>query len=163
MIDITQIKKVLFYDPDSGSFINLVTRSSRAKRGSFAGSLDSSNGYIKIRVNGHVIYAHRLAWLFMTGSFPDFEVDHINGSRSDNRWANLRQATRAQNGSNLKLKTNNTSGYSGVSFEKIGNKWVAYINISGRKVSLGRYDIKEDAISARKTAEINFFGEFVRA
>lgn len=58
MIDITQIKKVLFYDPDSGSFINLVTRSSRAKRGSFAGSIDLSNGYIKIKVNGHAIYAH---------------------------------------------------------------------------------------------------------
>jgi hypothetical protein len=88
------------------------------------------------------------------------EVDHINHNPLDNRKSNLRICSRIENGSNLSIKKNNTSGFPGVSWSKERKKWVAGIMVKYRMVALGRYDTIEEAISVRLFAEDHYFGEF---
>jgi hypothetical protein len=89
---------------------------------------------------------------------PAGEVDHINGDSLDNRVRNLRCCTRQQNGVNRGLQSNNTSGHIGV--YQSGNKWHAQITAGRKKIYLGGFDNKEDAIAARMAAELKYFGEF---
>lgn len=99
----------------------------------------------------------------MVMGFPDgLEVDHIHGelTRHDNRKKNLRICTHAENKRNVNMQSNNTSGITGVSFDKENNKWFAHITINQKLINLGRFDKFEDAITARKEAEDKYFGEF---
>ena len=80
----------------------------------------------------------------------------------DNRINNIRLATNNQNGKNLKIKSNNKSGYSGVFFDKDNNKWRANIKVNYKQIYLGRFNLIEDAILARKNAEIKYYGEWRR-
>lgn len=101
------LKELLHYDPKTGFFF-------WRKSGKKAGCLDKSNLYVKIRVNYHIYYAHRLVFLYMNGNFPSHQVDHINGNRSDNRYKNLRYANNCINQKNMKLAKTNKTGLSGV-------------------------------------------------
>lgn len=103
--------------------------------------------------------AHRLAWFYVYGVWPDPICDHRNQNRADNRLENLRQATSSQNLINSKMWSNNTSGVKGVSLSQRG-KWVAEIRVMKKKVCLGTYENIEDAAAARRTAELKYFGEF---
>jgi hypothetical protein len=96
----------------------------------------------------------------MIGSFPDKEIDHINQIKSDNRWNNLREATRTQQHGNKPLLTSNTSGLRGVRFNKRLNKWDACIHISNKKTHLGLFITKEQAVEAYNKAAESYFGEF---
>lgn len=96
----------------------------------------------------------------VTGAGNDMEVDHINHNRLDNRRANLRVCTHAQNGRNLPLKKNNASGFAGVRWDRFRNKWSARIKVNFQEKHLGRYETIEEAISARLFAEQHYFGEF---
>ncbi len=98
----------------------------------------------------------------MTGEWVD-EVDHENTVRSDNRWDNLRAATRGQNRANCGAYKNNTSGLKGVSFYKRTGKWKAQIQASGKKTFLGYFLTKEAAHQAYAHAANEYFGEFARA
>ena len=102
---------------------------------------------------GRDYYAHRVAWLIMTGEWPELEVDHINGVESDNRWANLRLVTSAENKKNRSLQANNTSGVNGVYWDKTNQRWHARIMVSKRYVSLGHFKSLEEAKEARRLAE----------
>ena len=86
--------------------------------------------------------------------------DHVNRNPLDNRRANLRQATDGQNAQNRTLSPLNTSGFTGVSWDKQHNKWVSYIKINKKMKKLGRFSDKEDAIKARLQAEAKYFKEF---
>jgi hypothetical protein len=90
-------------------------------------------------------------------------VDHINGNPSDNRKQNLRIVTQHQNAMNARLNINNTSGTTGVSWDKENNKWIAAIGVNNKNIKLGRFINIEDAIKARKEAEDKYFGEYKRA
>lgn len=92
--------------------------------------------------------SHRVALAMSTGSEPPDEVDHINGNPRDNRLENLRVGTHAENGQNLKLAKNNTSGYMGVWFHKLRRKWAATIHAGGRKYHLGLFPTPELAHEA---------------
>jgi hypothetical protein len=99
----------------------------------------------------HLHRAHRLAFLYMTGEDVGVDVDHINGCRSDNRWANLRPASKALNSQNVRLprKTaGRTSKFLGVHWSKCHGKWQARIQIDGKKKHLGVFDNEEDASRA---------------
>jgi len=87
-------------------------------------------------------------------------IDHINHERTDNRAENLRWATTSENNMNASIKSNNTSGYPGVYFDKRRNKWVARISINGKETQLGYFLTIEEAIEARKQAEIQYYGEY---
>lgn len=139
-----ELKSQLNYDTETGFFTWKIRKAIRTKIGSIAGSL--KNGYIYIKINDRSYRAHRLAWLYVYGEFPEEQIDHINGVRDDNRLANLRLVNNSQNQQNIfNKKSNNTSGYRGVSFEKNEGKFRAEIMINGNSIFLGRFD---DAISA---------------
>lgn len=130
------------------------------KAGTLAGN-QRKDGYIDIFICGKLVRAHRLIWMMHHGVMPEF-IDHINGIRNDNRIENLRVATRSQNQMNLKKRVDNTSGYTGVVWHRLSNKWIATIQINYKSKYLGLFEKKEDAILERKKAEQLYFGEFAR-
>ncbi|MCD1264056.1 hypothetical protein B5M44_04210 [Shinella sumterensis] len=156
-----RLRSLLFYDPNSGIFTWRVDRL-RVRAGDRAGKL-TRDGYIHIGVDGGRYAAHRLAFLYMTGTIPEVFIDHKNRNRSDNRWDNLRVATNSQNQMNTDMKSNNTSGFKGVSWHKAEGKWRADIRIGGAKVCLGYFDKSEEAHEAYLKAVEEHHGEFARA
>lgn len=165
------LQRVLAYNPDTGEFRWLDRPEdhgwSRKNAGKVAGWI-SQHGkrgahvpYIRIGVFAQDFYAHRLAWLWMTGEWPEKnEIDHINGNTLDNRWVNLRAATHAQNGHNVGLRRNNTSGCKGVSWSEVRGRWEASITVGGKYKHLGRFAEYEDAVAARRAAEEVHHGPF---
>jgi hypothetical protein len=147
------LQKVLRYDPDTGIFTRQISTSANARKGDAAGSADK-DGYLVISIDHKPYRAHRLAFLYMTGSFPADQTDHINHDRSDNRWANLRPVTRAENARNVTLPKNNSSGFSGVHWRGDTGKWRAYINKAGKREYLGYFKDLSDAVKSRLDAEI---------
>lgn len=141
-----RIKEYLEYDPTTGIFIRLKSRSGSNKIGSAVGSLNC--GYIIFNFNGVVYSAHRVAWYFTYGAIPEGRcIDHINGKKSDNRLCNLRLATRLENGQNIHpLQVNNTSGYRGVHKQK--DRWIAKIKVRGKQIYLGYFSTVEEANKA---------------
>ena len=148
------LKSQLEYNPDDGHFTRK-TSFFRTRVGERAGSIDEM-GYVKISVNNVRHRAHRLVWLYMTGSWPSEQIDHINRCRSDNRFANLRDVTSADNRRNSGLRIDNSSGVKGVYWSDRDKTWSAEIKIHGKKHRLGTYKEKEEAISARVSAEERF-------
>ena len=146
-----QLLPILSYNKDSGNFTWLANRGRNAKAGAKAGSIDAK-GYVCIKINGKSYKAHRLAFLFMTGEWPRNHVDHQDHNRSNNKWGNIIQATRVDNGRNTSLQVDNTSGFTGVVWKKGSNKWQAKITVMGKRIYLGCFLEFNDAVSARKEA-----------
>ena len=146
----------LSYDSRTGIFKWEIRASSHVPKGSKAGNLHKQTGYVKIKILGRSYRAHRLAWLIMYGSFPPDQIDHINGIRHDNRISNLRAVTHAENNRNRAFDIRNKSGYTGIAYNKKTNKWIAQIGGTRKRVYLGSFENKEDAIEARRIAEINY-------
>ena len=119
-----------------------------------------TGGYFALTLDRVRIQAHRAAWAMMTGKWPSFFIDHINGDRRDNRWDNLREATRAENCRNAKLSAKNTSGFKGV--RASGRKWTANIRDGRRQLYLGVYDTPYEAHAAYCAAAIRLHGQFAR-
>ena len=113
-------------------------------------------------VNGKLYYAHRLAWFYCTGEFPKHEIDHKNGITDANQWLNLREATRSQNQHNTSLRSDNTSGYKGVTWNKKSKKWQAQIMANGKNNYLGCFNDMGRACAERSKAEKELHGEFAR-
>jgi len=152
MITQKRLKEVLHYNQDTGLFIWIVAKSDKTHIGDVAGSKHNA-GYIRIRIDKKLYLSHRLAFLYMTGKFPKYEVDHINHIRTDNRWGNLRAVTRQENCFNASMPRDNTSGVMGVSWAKKNKKWLANIRIDGKTKYIGLFEKIEDAITARKETE----------
>jgi hypothetical protein len=161
MSNLTQerLREILDYDPMTGVFTARIARSSNLPVGAIAGCL-RANGYITISICNQSYYGHRLAWLYVHGRWPDGEIDHINCIPSDNRLANLREATRAQNSRNMPVFRNNICGKKGVS--KRAGKWRANITKNKRRVHLGYFDTPEEAHAAYAAAARMHYGEFAR-
>lgn len=154
-MSITQeyLKSILHYDPDTGILTRL-TDTTRGKAGDIAGD-QMPNGYWRVYISPSRWYVHRLAFIYMTGSEPPEDVDHINGDTSDNRWDNLRCVSRQENLVNSKRSKANTSGVTGVSWFRETDQWRAQIYCKGRRYSLGLFTDWFDAVCARKAAEIS--------
>ena len=151
-ITLSDLTNILKYDPDSGIFTWRTTHH-RVKFGQIAGSKQQARNCIQICISGKMYKAHRLAFVFMTGSFPHDVVDHINGNGFDNRWDNLRDVSQATNSKNCRPSKNNTSGVMGVCFDKSRDKWLASIKVNRKNITLGRFETIEGAALARKKAE----------
>ena len=148
-----EIKEILDYNPDTGEFRWLISPSTNVSIGDIAGC--NKRGYISIRRNRKTYYAHRLAWVIMTGEWPEHQIDHINHNPSDNRWCNLREATNQENHKNQSLRKDSKSGVCGVIWRKKTQKWSAQIKIH-KQIHLGVFTDKFEAICARKSAENKF-------
>ena len=118
---------------------------------------------MQIRVDGAGYRAHRLAWLYMTSEWPTDVIDHINGDGTDNRWSNIRAATKGQNQCNRRMSRNNTSGRQGVYYRQHRGSWAAEIWFNDKKQYLGTFATKEEAVAARAAAERQLHGAFARA
>ena len=160
MITQEELQSKFNYDPDTGIFTRKYTYSKFLK-GSEVGCKDSE-GYLVISFTNKCYKAHRLAWLYVYGEFPKYNLDHINGNPSDNRILNLREANESQNGFNRKLSKNNTSGYKGVTFSKKSNKWQAAVTVNKKLKYLGQFEDLEFAALVAKEARIKYHGEFAR-
>ena len=154
-------RELLDYDPDTGVLTWKVGRRGPARAGAVSGYL-GGNGYLRTRVDGRMYRNHRVAWLIATGSWPADQIDHINGDRTDNRLANLREATARQNAHNTGLPVNNTSGFKGVHWHNHKGKWRAQVSHDGRLIYIGYFDTPEQASVAYEFYCEQTRGEFHR-
>jgi hypothetical protein len=155
-LTIARLKELLHYDPETGVF----TRK-KAVSGNSVGQVvghTRPDGYVSIRIDYRPYLAHRLAWLYMTGGWPAANIDHQNRTPSDNRWTNLRPANQSQNISNTKFRSNNTSGFKGVS--RSGKKWAACVKKDYKTHHLGLFDDPAAAHNAYIAAAKALHGEF---
>ena len=156
MLSQKRLKELLSYDPETGRFTRKISSSNSVKAGDIAGGDSSTTGYWRISVDNIRYAEHRLAWFYMTGLWPKHQIDHIDHIRANNKWANLREVTHAENQKNRVLTSKNKSGCVGVSWIKARSKWYASISVNRKTLPLGTYENKDDAIKARKKADIEF-------
>lgn len=159
MLSQADLKSVLSYNQKTGLFTWAI-KTCNINIGDIAGC-QNNRGYIAIRINNVTYLAHRLAWLYVTGKWPEQGIDHVNRITNDNRFSNLREATTFQNHQNRNKPKHNTSGFKGVHFNKSANKWQARIGFNGKRKHLGLFDSPEIAyqtyIEAAKIEHKNFF------
>ena len=170
-LDQATLRSLVHYDPETGVFTWLrreeADRHSKAWNTRYAsknaGSI-MSHGYVEITLGTgekrERYTAHRLAWLYIHGEFPEGQIDHANRDRADNRICNLRLATQTQNNHNMSLRSDNTSGAKGVCWVAKLKKWLVRIWVSGRCVCIGYFDSFEDAKLAYADASLAYAKEF---
>ena len=117
---------------------------------------DGYDRYIAANINGKKVHLHKIILKCKNNT----EVDHINRKKYDCRKSNLRIATRSQNSMNKDLRSNNTSGVTGVNWNKKENKWESRISVNNKAVRLGYYSCFDDAVKARLVGEKYYYGEF---
>ena len=156
------VREILFYNERLGCLYIKQPLNKHGIVGAQAGTLHR-NGYRYVTLYGIRYKEHRLIWFIKTGRWPKKDVDHINGKRADNRWSNLRSATRSQNCANARLKKLNTSGFKGISWDRRRKKWRARIKVEYQEKWLGYYDKPEQAHAVYVAAAKKHFGGFARA
>lgn len=163
MTQLTQedVRELFDYDPATGLFLRRKTTNQSARKGEVVGTLDRY-GYLKVRIKKRSYKLHRIAWLYVHGSFPRALLDHVNGVRSDNRIANLRECNHSQNGCNMRPKAGTSSGIKGVSWVASAGKWKAQIGVNYKDIFLGHFDTAEEAGEAYRVAAQKYHGEFAR-
>jgi hypothetical protein len=159
------VRAILSYDPNTG-----ILRWKKRKDipaiadrrvGKIAGSLDK-DGYTHVEIYDKRYPGHRIIWAIVTGRWPKKDIDHINGIRTDNRWNNLRLATRQQNLRNMKLRATNKSGFKWVSWCKATNSWKAQIRNGITNLHLGVFKTPEEAHAVARAKAEEFHKEFAR-
>lgn len=149
-----RLKELLKYNKSTGMFIWINPTSNRVSKGKICNCI-MNNGYIVIRIDKVNYLAHRLAYLYVLGYFPEHDVDHKNGIKNDNRWKNLRHVSRVCNSQNAKLINTNKSGFIGVYKHSKNNSWIAHIRIGDKKIHIGSFKSPELAAVARVEFENN--------
>jgi hypothetical protein len=143
MITQSRLKEVLDYNPDTGVFIRRLKQTG-VKQGKISGSLTLEK-YQVTSIDRKTYKCHRLAWLYMTGKFPDGQIDHINGNRSDNRFENLRDVTQKQNIQNQRKAQMNNKSTGVLGVFKNGSGFMARIGNNNTKTYLGTFKTIEEA------------------
>lgn len=163
--NIDYLRSRLRYEPDTGNIYWLERPRDQFTKdyywriwndrylGKVAGTI-ALDGYVRLHFDRLFYGAHRIAWAIYTGSAPTGVMDHINGIRTDNRIANLRDVTFEQNCKNLRGRRHNKSGRIGVSWSSRQSRWIAFIGNGGKQEFLGQFINFEDAVAARKAAEV---------
>ena len=155
MLTAERAREYFIYNPDTGQ---LTWRHSkgRAHAGDIAGTT-CADGYTRLLIDGSRYLKHRVIWLIMTGSFPVGEIDHMNRNKGDDRWVNLRDVSKSDNMRNVGLKSNNSSGVTGVSWHERAGKWQVHVALgdSGRSKYIGLAATIEEAKAMREDAERN--------
>lgn len=158
-LTVSRVNEVLHYDPDTGHFTWRLKTCRKTVVGKRAGALaGGSRRYIGI--DGNKYHEHRLAFLIVTGSWPEGDVDHIDGDPSNNRWSNLRPASRTMNLGNQKRRKDNRSGHKGVMWDSQKRQWYASIRRDNKKYHLGYFQDPAQAHKAYMDKAVTLFGEF---
>jgi hypothetical protein len=140
MLTQARLKELISYDPETGIMRRIST-------GKIAGN--NTRGYLQMMVDGVPGLAHRFAWLYVHGKWPDGNIDHIDGNGHNNRLENLRDVTQAINTqNNRKARSNSQSGFLGVIFDKSRGLYRAEITLNGKNKYLGRFGTPEEAHEA---------------
>lgn len=159
-LDMSVIPCFLRYEPETGLFYWTKMLGRRNDRlGKIAGNR-RKDGYVIIRICHRNYLAHRLAFVFMLGRWPNVEADHKDRDPSNNRWSNLRDADNAQQSGNSRRPRHNRSGLKGVSFDSRKGFWQAQIGRAPRHKWLGYFDTAEAASLAYAEEAKARFGEF---
>lgn len=168
---ISDLRKALDYDPETGALTwrarsaemfsdgkQSAVQNAAIWNGRFSGKPalcgHHGNGYLHGTAFDRKHYAHRVAWAIHYGEWPEGEIDHINGDRTDNRISNLRAVTRSENQRNAKRRADNASSVTGVYWRRQEGKWSAQIFSGGRRKCLGCFTEFDAAVAARRAAEI---------
>lgn len=152
-----RLQELLNYDPETGFFTWRVSRQGNSKAGDRAG-WQRKDGYVRIKVAQHSEWAHRLAWLYVYGSWPLNQIDHINGDPSDNRIANLRDVEPRINMQNERKGRRRKCGGSliGAHWSTVWSRWKSSISTDGKSVHLGWFDTEQEAHNAYVVAKRRF-------
>lgn len=175
-IDIELLRKVLKYIPDTGQFVwnerplsmfkdERCWKKWNSRYSGMVAGRKGTGGYVQITARccgAKVVSAHRLAWLYIYGTYPDHDIDHINGVRHDNRISNLRQATRKQNTRYAGISRRNSSGYKGVTWCKERRCYSAAIAVNRKRINLGRFSDPKEAALAYDEAAVRLHGDFAK-
>lgn len=158
-----RLHELFHYNPETGVFTRRINRR-KWKAGEVVGTLTKGyyGGYISINVDYVIYRAHRLAWVYVTGRWPVNGIDHINGDRADNRWANLREANQSQNLGNKQVQKNSQTGVKGVSSAR-GGKYAANLCKNRKRVYLGTFNTIAEAKAAYDAAAMIVHGDFFRS
>lgn len=156
-----RLRAALHYDPETGAFTRLSSSSKKSALliGKAAGGKNAL-GYWQVGIDRVLYLGHRLAWFYMTGEWPSHEVDHRDMDRANNRWPNLRSATKSNNSQNRGAQANNLCGLKGVA--PIGKRWRATITVDGQQKHLGCRATPEEAHALYVAAAGKYHGEFAR-
>lgn len=170
------LRQLLRYEPDTGKLFwrergvewfrggkyspDRVCRIWNKKYSGREAGSPNGHGYLRINIGAARFLSHRVIWAMMFGHWPADEIDHINGSRSDNKISNLREADRSQNGHNKGAPKSNVSGRKGVSWHKHGRKWQVKLGVNGQQYYLGLFSDFDQAVEVRAEAARRLAGEF---
>lgn len=166
-VDPSVIRESLEYSAETGLF-RWLPNSQRSRAwntrhtGKVAGYLDKGTGYVQIRFCGDLYLAHRMSFAFMEGRWPALDIDHANGKRADNRYANLREATHSENMRNRLIQRNDASGHLGIRFRPHHQKWEARIAVNRKIVWRKYFTSAQEAAAARREALPLYHGEYIR-
>lgn len=153
LVSAERLRELLDYDQGTGVFRWLIARGRGVKAGDVAGEV-RRDGYVRISIEGRRYQAHRLAWLWVHGRWPDDQLDHVNTKRSDNRLENLREASLPENMQNVRqARVNSKSGLIGASPCLQTGRWEARIYLNRKHHFLGRFDTAEEAHAAYLAAK----------
>lgn len=153
-VSLTQqrLQELFAYDPETGLLTRKVRVGSRGPIGQVVGSSVGA-GYLAVSIYYEKFILHRLIWLYVYGDWPQHDIDHINGIKTDNRLANLRHVTRSENQHNMRSRKNNTSSVVGVRRSASKNGWRARITVNSKEIHIGSYPTSAQAAEAYRAAK----------
>lgn len=149
------VRELLNYDSETGVFTWKKRAAHRVQVGDVAGCINQR--YWSLTVLGKRYLAHRVAWLYTHGKWPEGVIDHVNRDAFDNSIKNLRDVTQIENLQNASRKSDNKSGVKGVFWDKQRQRWRAEIRVNYKTIGLGRFTSKADAAAARAAGEAKHF------
>jgi hypothetical protein len=141
MLDMALLKETLSYDPETGLFTRLKRTSNCIKANQTACRLNKRTKYRQVSFDGVEYQSHRLIWMYVYGTWPKGQIDHINRDKSDNRLSNLRDCSISENKQNSGVYKNNKTGFRGIS--KKGKKYEANIRVNGKRKYIGSFNSAE--------------------